>query len=298
MTSRVEKQFVSPHQAAKALGVSESSLKRWCDQGLITAVRTAGGHRKLAIAEILRFLKQSGQQIQSPEILGLPPIGNQAELSLNRAGPRLVRALLDGNEQVSRQLVFDLFLGKHSLSVIFDDVIAAAFHDIGREWECHTAEVYQERRACEIVQRILYEIRRALPEPDGMFPAIGGTIEGDEYALPTTMVELILREAGFTAASMGTNVPFHSIAAAVRDTYPKLVWLSVSHIDSESAFIEGLAKIHTACCEVGAALAIGGRALHESLRRQINYSAFCDTMRHLDDFARMLRRSFAKRSRK
>ena len=36
-------ELVSPKQVAHAMGVSESSLKRWCDQGLIPTVRTAAG---------------------------------------------------------------------------------------------------------------------------------------------------------------------------------------------------------------------------------------------------------------
>jgi excisionase family DNA binding protein len=47
------KKLVTPKQVAQAINVSESSLKRWCDQGLLTAIRTAGGHRRLALAAAL-----------------------------------------------------------------------------------------------------------------------------------------------------------------------------------------------------------------------------------------------------
>ena len=65
--------LVSPKQVARAIGVSESSLKRWCDQGLIKTVRTAGGHRKMTIAEVLRYVREQDHKLVSPEILGLPP---------------------------------------------------------------------------------------------------------------------------------------------------------------------------------------------------------------------------------
>ena len=67
--------LVSPKQVARAIGVSESSLKRWCDQGLIKTVRTAGGHRKMDIAEVLRYVREQDHKLVSPEILGLPPVG-------------------------------------------------------------------------------------------------------------------------------------------------------------------------------------------------------------------------------
>lgn len=64
---------LSPKQVARAIGVSEASLKRWCDKGKLTLTKTAGGHRRLHVSSVLRFLKDSGRELVRPEILGLPP---------------------------------------------------------------------------------------------------------------------------------------------------------------------------------------------------------------------------------
>ena len=42
-------------EAAKALSVSQSTLRRWADSGRIRTVRTAGGHRRFPVAEIRRL---------------------------------------------------------------------------------------------------------------------------------------------------------------------------------------------------------------------------------------------------
>ena len=65
------KELLSPKQVAQALGVSESSLKRWCDQGLIATIRTGGGHRRLALPDVLRFIRDGEHRLVSPEALGL-----------------------------------------------------------------------------------------------------------------------------------------------------------------------------------------------------------------------------------
>lgn len=286
-------QLVSPKQAARALGVSESSLKRWCDQGLIKMHRTAGGHRKLPIADVLRFVREHNHALGSPEILGLPPVSELAEAGLSRGAPRLVEALLSGDELLARQIVFDLYLARHPLSVIFDEVIAAAFREIGERWACHAADVYQERRGCEITHRILGDLRRVQDVPATPWLAIGGTIDGDQYSLPAAMAELVLRDAGYQATLLGTSIPFESLKTAVRDIRPKLCWLSVSHIPEGMDFIAEFASLSQCCTETGAALVVGGRALSEALRLRMTYSAYCDTMQHLEGFARVLHRSSA-----
>ncbi len=271
------------------MGVSESSLKRWCDRGLIPTVRTAGGHRRLPISGVLEFLRESKQNLVDPEVLGLPATSGKSEWVTGRGRDVLREALLAGDEAACRQVIFDLWLAGQRLSEICDRVIAGAFVDIGDKWACQEAEVYQERRACEIVIRALHELRSALPPGDPQFVALGGTAEGDQYVIPTTAAELVLRDSGWQAHSLGSSIPFASLAVAIRAHRPRLFWLSVSYVADPPRFLEEFRVLNTAATESGTAVAVGGFALGESLRQQMRHSAFCDTMQHLEEFAGTLR---------
>lgn len=281
------KDLVSPKQVARAIGVSESSLKRWCDQGLIPMTRTPGGHRKLPISGVLGFLKERGHQLVEPELLGLPPTTTGAGgRTLARGRVELIEAFLEGAEDLSLQIVMDLYLARHSICTICDEVLAGAFHEIGDRWQCGTAEVYQERRGCEICLRILHELEQALPPVgDGAPIAIGGTTEADPYHLATTMAELVLRENGWRATSLGNMLPTATILQAMEDIRPRLVWISISHVADEPALIRATEELHAAATRLGAALAVGGRAITSELRRRMHFSAYCDTMQHLVSFA-------------
>jgi excisionase family DNA binding protein len=289
--------LISPKQAARALGVSESSLKRWCDRGLLQAVRTAGGHRKLPTADVLRFVREHQHRVIAPEVLGLPPTSEGAELGLSRGGLRLAEALLAGDEESARRIVFDLYLAKHSIAAIGDGVMARAFREIGDRWACNEADIYQERRGCEIVLRILHELRRAQTVPAGAPRAVGATFAGDHYSLPLSMTEVVLRSVGFEATLLGTGIPIESLLNAIRDLQPRLFFASVSHLADEERFVTEFARLVEACQAQGTALVVGGRMLSETLRPRLTYSAFCDTLQQLESFAAALVRA-GKRPRR
>jgi methanogenic corrinoid protein MtbC1 len=281
--------LLSPKQVARAIGVSESSLKRWCDQGLIETVRTAGGHRKMTTAEVLKFIREHNHPLVSREVLGLPPASEQAELGLARGKLRLTEALLRGDELLARQIVIDLYLAKHSLASIFDDVVAGAFHEIGDRWECQTAEVYQERRACEVMRKILFDLRRLQRTTGAAGLAIGGSVEGDHYSVASAMAEVVLREVDYQATGLGDSIPFSSLVRAIETSRPRIFWLSVAHVANDADFVSRFHELSAACQSTGAALVVGGRGVTTELRKELAYSTFCDTMRQLESFAIALR---------
>ncbi|HUK93888.1 MAG TPA: response regulator [Gaiellaceae bacterium] len=47
-------------QAAKYLGIAQSTIRRWSDEGRVPAFYTPGGHRRYRQADLDRFLESSG----------------------------------------------------------------------------------------------------------------------------------------------------------------------------------------------------------------------------------------------
>lgn len=281
-------QFVSPKQVARAIQVSESSVKRWCDKGAIPSQKTAGGHRRIPLAALIDFLRTSEQNLVQPELIGLPATVGQTIRVIDRAAEQLAEALVTGNEEQCRTIILDLYLAEHSISTICDRVFAPAFETIGERWECGAAEVYQERRGCVIAVHVLHELRAMIPPPPEDAPlAIGGAVEGDQYNLPTTMAELVLRDAKWNAVSLGSNLPFRTLAEAIKNHRPRLFWISASHLQSEQDFIEGYGNLYDQF-RLDVAFVVGGRSLTEPIRQQMKYAAFCDTMQHLEAFAQTL----------
>ncbi len=286
--------LLTPKQVARAIDVSESSVKRWCDKGVISTQYTAGGHRRITMSGLIEFLRNGKYQLIYPEALGLPPTSGQTTRVVDRAREQLTTALWAGDEPGCRQIAFDLYLAEHSISVICDEVFAAVFREIGDRWACGNAEVYQERRSCEISLHVLHELRSLLPSPLADAPlAIGCAAAGDQYRLGTSMAELVLRDVKWNAISLGANLPFSTISVAIREYRPKLFWLSCSHIEDEAEFLAGYRELYDQF-GLDVAFVVGGYALSEEIRQQLKFSAYCDNMQHLEGFAQTLHGAIQK----
>ncbi|HNU44867.1 MAG TPA: helix-turn-helix domain-containing protein [Phycisphaerae bacterium] len=281
--------MITTRQAAQALGVSEASVKRWCDQGLLAAVRTPGGHRRLPVTGVVRFVREQRLELVRPGLLGLPGLTARAGQGPERLRSVMQAALAGADENEAGGLLFGLYLAGTPAAEILDDLIAPAFRALGDQWAHGELAVYEERRAVEMCTRLLHQLRMFLPSPAPDAPqAIGGTLAGDPYSLPTMMLELALREVGWRAESYGCGHPAATLADALRNVRPRVLWLSVSSFESEQQLVADCASLYAAAQESGAALLVGGRMLTAELRERIDYSAHGDNLRHAVTFAQAL----------
>jgi MerR family transcriptional regulator, light-induced transcriptional regulator len=284
MAKNTNKTF-SPKQLAQGIGVSEASIKRWCDKGILATSRTGGGHRRIPLESVITFLKENQYELIRPDILGLPTGAGRGEWTYEQARKHFASALEAGDEVKSRQIVLDLYLAGHSIAGICDRVITPVFHQMGDKWDHGEVAVYQERRAVEILHRLLYSLREILPAPSQAAAlAIGATLTGDPYSLPGLMVELTLQESGWQAFFYGCELPVDTICAAIQESKPDLFWLSVSAVESIESFLKDYPKIYETCESEKVLLALGGRMINHTIRDQIRYSVFCDNIEHLQTF--------------
>lgn len=283
-------QFFSPKEVAQAVGVSESSMKRWVDRGLVEASKTAGGHRRLQLDAVLDFLRRTGKPIRDPRAIALPDgCGLDMPTSMETARDHFMKSILAGDEMAARRIAVDVFVSGYSVSEMCDQMITPVFHDIGNLWQCGDVQIYEERRACEICQRTIHELRRAVKQGDGNKPlAMGGTLDGDPYTIATSLAELVLRDIGWRAESLGNMLPFDAIRTAIIEQRPKLFWISVTTVRDPQRFVADFNLLFDVAQSTGTALVAGGQGLTTDIRQQVRYSQFSDTYGHLESFGQGL----------
>ena len=170
------KKNLSPRQLAQAAGVSESTIKRWVDDERLRAHRTAGGHRRIDVDEAVRFLRSNGIVPASPEVLGLPMPFRDARPTLEEAAGILERALLDGDAEEVRGLIFGLYLVGHGAAAIIDGPIREAMSRIGSRWNDDPEGIFLEHRASDLCSQTLHQLRGWMRSEDSGLVAVGGAI--------------------------------------------------------------------------------------------------------------------------
>ena len=254
---------VSPRDMASAIGMSESSLKRWADNGLLSFTRTGGGHRRIRIHEAIRFIRERSIPIQSPTAIGLPLDFSTTDADLDR-DDSLLEMFQRGASDEAESYLISRFLSGASIAEIGDDEIRPVLESLGHV--PHTSEgILREHCATQVCLQVIERMRVLARSDEPRFQALGGAIGGDVYMLPTLLVSGVIEELGGRAVNLGANTPTDSIrwdlSNRSSDAMPDLVWVSVSHFIEEHEQVDDLLRLGQDCLDSGIAFFVGGRAL-------------------------------------
>lgn len=225
------KPFLSPKELAEAIGVSESSIKRWVDGGTILATKTAGGHRRIPGTEAVRFIRETHSPLVRPEALGLSDLVHLSPTAVasEESADLLFDHLRAGHADAARGLLVSLYLGGRTVAQIVDGPVRRAMTRIGEIWRHQESGIFQEHRATDIAMSAIGRLRLLIPPraPDAPV-AVGAAPTGDPYILPTMCAAAVLDSRGFNSVNLGPDTPWSTLLLAQQTLRARLVWLSIS----------------------------------------------------------------------
>jgi methanogenic corrinoid protein MtbC1 len=288
------KNVLSPKDLGTAIGVSESSLKRWADDGRLHVARTAGGHRRIQLTEAVRFIRDNGFAVQRPDLLGFDELACVDDQSPGNEdlAEQFHQALLAGRAEEARGIALALFLKGVPLAQVLDRIMAPAVAQIGDLWKHAPEGIFTEHRATEICINALNRIRGVMPATTAAHPvAIGGAPEDDAHGLSSLMAATVLASEGWTEINLGAHTPSRVLADAAVQCEARLVWcaLSTPRAPGGSADVVSqlVADLHAAGST--AALVVGGHGLEDARESQLGNASLSTSMSALAAFARGLR---------
>mgnify|MGYP001572670101 CR=1 FL=1 len=196
-------------EAARRLGVSPATIQRWVSAGLLTATRTHGGHRRIPLSEIQRFLAAT------------KPAASTGNLE------KWIAPLLAGDLQALRALMIAARHESGHWSSVVED-IAAAIAEIGRRWEIGTCHIFEEHAASETLRRVAASCSAELQCAPGAPLAVLLTVAGDRHTLGLSLAELVVVEAGWNPLWLGDGPPPHELDLLIEKRRPSLLVVAAS----------------------------------------------------------------------
>jgi methanogenic corrinoid protein MtbC1 len=255
---------VSPKELGLALGMSESTIKRWVDQGLVPSKRTVGGHRRIAAVEALRAIRAMNLELKDPAVLGLHHLIGSDFPAYASPEDTLLALLKEGNERHACQLLTGEYLRGRQISDIGDQLIRPAMQVIGLNAH-HPEKILIEHRATQILLSIIQLLRQLIIFKTPHFTAVAGSVEGDVYLIPCGLVCAVIENAGGTVTNLGANTPTSVFLNACQEDETRrrldLLSISISTTSDPRSTSDGLNDLIHTCNSGGIKVAIGGRCI-------------------------------------
>ena len=213
--------MLTTRQASVLLRVHESSIKRWCADGELVYDTTKGGHRRIAVEDLLIFAEARSIPCS------LLSFGDDAldvwDAFQSAHAKGEFESLVDmayrwigvGNSNQLFSLI-DFCAGQGmGFARIFDSMIAPVMVIIGEKWHAGQLDIGEEHRMTALIHDALSRFRfsaPSLPQDGTDHVALVGCSEGNMHELGAQAVRLILEKRGWSVVYAGANVPAHDYA--------------------------------------------------------------------------------------
>jgi excisionase family DNA binding protein len=242
----VTEDLLTTREAADALGVGTTSIKRWADSGLLQCVKTLGGHRRFPRSAVEALVGQT-----------LPALTSRSGRVLDWI------SLLIGNvpgHQVAEALEAELHERGSWAAVA--DAMGLVLEEIGRGWARGELSVIEEHLASERLIRGLTRCGENIRLPPTAPACFLLTAENDEHTVGLVLAELSLRELGWRALWAGSRTPVYFACEFVAAGRCEMVGVSASQCSRDAALLadqhQRLAEI---CDRRAIPLVLGGNGL-------------------------------------
>lgn len=256
---------LSTTQVAQLLQVTESTIKRWADEGLLACIKTPGGHRKFELSEITRFAEGQGMRLAG----GTPPPLSQDQLDQLQLGihaqnyHRVADVFLEEALQADREGLYQLLLyvTKHHIrfATIADEVIRPALVRIGEQWHQGSLDISQEHLASMAIREALVRLAPDLHrKASNGLTAVCACAEGELHEIGLRCTAYALELDGWNVHYIGANTPYETLATFVKASKPHLVCVSFSIVRHRNEILDGMSIISGAARPAGAKILVGG----------------------------------------
>jgi excisionase family DNA binding protein len=249
-------------EVARLCRVSDATVKRWEDAGVLNSERTNGGHRRFRADEVARFQRKQnlGLKISHGDQSAVKAKIRRRE-NKNHSHCEFFHSLIAGAEEEAANLLIGGYLDGKTLTDIFDNLVCPAMKSIGELWYKGELSVAQEHLATRTAHTAIHKMRLTIPVPETSGElAICCGIEGDFHELPTHLAQMTIENEGWEVLNFGANTPLYSFAEEVLQYSPKIVCISATIMPDIERLSRDYKDFRERVGKLQIPILIGGRA--------------------------------------
>lgn len=228
-------------EAAKLLDVHPSTVKRWCNEGLLASDTTAGGHRRIHLADAVAFSRSSGiRTVLTPFHPYEPHVWTALRAAEDEHSFLQVQTLALGwvmrGETRKLEHLYTA-LGRSSafdFATFCDGAVRGLMERVGTAWRDGRLRVGEEHIVSQVMIDVLLRLRTDwLGDIHGAQTngsnrvAVVGALEGNQHHLGALCVRVLLERLGWRVHYLGPDVPVDDFGTIQKGRGAGLVCISL-----------------------------------------------------------------------
>lgn len=287
----MHKTVLSTVDVARLFNVTETTVKRWADEGTLKCQKTPGGHRKFQIRNVIAFAEE--HKFEPIGALSLPgKEGTEAAAQvaiLKRDFAVLVRAFVEKALSPDRTdlYIFFSYLYEHRIALweIYDLVLKPGMEEIGDRWARGEIGVNQEHRASyetlDALAKLQNEILVKPPTGDSvLFACLGDEL----HEIGLRCAAYLFEAEGWQTHYLGARTPLDAILSAARELQPTVVAVSITYAHNAGDLTGQLLRIADAVKAMNSKVIVGGTGVPADLHGCAWHHGVVQSSRELQTF--------------
>ena len=285
---------LTSRQAARLLGASEASVKRWADGGLLPNMKTAGGHRRFRPEDVAAFRREragdasQGRGIE-PKPAGATGVVLEGLATDEALSATMFETLLDGRGEEAGALLAGLHQRGLTPARVADAVLCPALRRVGDLWHAGELTVAEEHVATRAALSAVRILRDSMSVSGRGTVALCCGVEDDFHELPVSLAALTLEGLGWVVVNLGTSTPFYALTEAVERFGPRLVCVASTVFNHPDRAAREYGEFSAAAARAGASVVLGGAGFGSRVVRQrFPADLHAETFLQLEEHAALL----------
>lgn len=299
----MKRTILSTADVARLFNVTETTVKRWADEGTLKCQKTPGGHRKYEMKHVVDFADKNN----------FDPVGTLSLVNDTKFDTRIQVGIISRNfatladEFVTRALsrdrtdlfMFLSYLYEHRVSLwdIYDLVLRPGMKEIGDRWASGRIGINHEHRASHETLDALARLQSQIHiEPHTGFSVVCACLGEEMHEIGLRCASYLFESEGWTTHYLGARTPVESVLASIEELRPSVACFSVTHPEYPGQLHEHMRRVDEVARATGAAIIAGGSGATRELCNVDSCAGVFSSAREVVDFIHHYKRDRASLS--